>query len=60
MENARAVTDVDEILRSLDDGLKQVEATMASLLHGILADNAGVLSELEAALTDVEAALANE
>lgn len=60
MENARAAVEVDEILGTLHDGLREAERTMASIIEAIVANNASVLEELEAALTDMEAALANE
>lgn len=60
MENARPELEVDEILRSLQDGLKKAEEVMSSILEGLAADNAGFVSELEAALTDVEAAVLND
>lgn len=60
MDEPRAVSDVDEILGSLQDGLNKAEERMSSILAGILADNSKFLSELEAALTDVEAALASD
>ncbi|MGI9615335.1 MAG: hypothetical protein ACR2QO_20660 [Acidimicrobiales bacterium] len=59
-EDASTAVEVDEILGQLHEGLQKAEATMASILEGIVADNASVLSDLEAALTDMEAALATE
>ena len=50
MENARPDTEVDEILSSLHEGLKRAEQVMSSIMEGIVADNAAILSELEAAL----------
>ncbi len=58
MDEPRAVSEVDEILGSLQDGLKKAEERMSSILTGIVADNTKFMSELEAALSDVEAALA--
>lgn len=60
MENMRSAADVEELLGSLQEGLKKAEETMTSILQGIVAENALIVSELEAALTDVEAVLANE
>lgn len=60
MDEPRAVSDVDEILGSLQDGLKKAEERMSSIMAGIVADNTKFLSELEAALTDAEAAFAND
>jgi hypothetical protein len=53
-------TEVDEILGSLQDGLRKTEEAMVSILQGILADSTLLLSELEAALTDAEAALPSD
>lgn len=55
-----AASEVDAILGQLHDGLQKAEATMASILERIVADNAHVLAELEDALSDMEAALTNE
>ena len=60
MDEPRALSEVDEILGSLQDGLKKAEERMTSILTGIVADNTKFMSELEAALTDVEAALASD
>ena len=60
IEDAATAGEVDEILGQLHEGLQKAEATMASILEGIVADNASVLADLEAALTDMEAALATE
>ena len=57
MEKEGPDHDVDKILDSLQDGLKKAEEVMSSILEGIIADNALLMSELEATLTDVEAAL---
>lgn len=60
MDNARPDLEVDEILRSLQDGLKKAEEVMSSILEGLTADNAVFVTELEAALNDVEAAVLND
>lgn len=57
MENAGAEHDVDELLRSIQDGLKKAEQVMSSILEGMTCDSAILLTELESALTDAEAAL---
>ena len=60
VENITAASDVDEILGSLQEGLKQAEETMASILDGIVNGNALLLSELEDALTHMEDALTGD
>ncbi|MEM8924316.1 MAG: hypothetical protein AAGD35_12510 [Actinomycetota bacterium] len=60
MEEAGTAQDVDEILRSLNDGLKKAEEVMSSILDGMVSDSTLLLNELEAALSDVEAALLSE
>jgi len=57
MEHAGVGEEVDELLRSIQDGLKQAEAVMSSILEGMVSDSAMLLTELESALTDAEAAL---
>lgn len=57
MEQAGVGEEVDELLRSIHDGLKQAEAVMSSILEGMVSDSALLLTELESALTDAEAAL---
>ena len=60
VKKTTAASDVDELLGSLHEGLKQAEETMTSILDGIVNDNALLLSELEDALTHMEAALTND
>lgn len=60
MENVKPEQAVNEILSSLQDGLRSIEKGMSTLLEDLAADNASFLEELESALAAAEAVLAAE
>lgn len=60
MEQTGVEQDVDELLRSIQDGLKKAEEVLSSMLEGMVSDSAILLTELESALTDAEAAVLSE
>jgi uncharacterized protein YaaN involved in tellurite resistance len=60
MENVKPEQAVNEILSSLQDGLRSIEKGMSTLLEDLAADNASFLDELESALAAAEAVLAAE
>ncbi|MCP3992111.1 MAG: hypothetical protein GY724_23775 [Actinomycetia bacterium] len=60
MENIKPEQEVNEILSSLQDGLRSIEKGMSTLLEDMASDNASFLEELEAALAAAEAVLASD
>ncbi len=60
MENVKPELEVNEILSSLQDGLRDIEKGMSALLEDMATDNEAFLEEIGSALAAAEAVLADD